>query len=384
MLTKFSTDDWEALHSSIGYFENVMKRASYANNLAGCLKWFKAIDAMVLEMRPRTGWNLRTRTYSNLMITEKMRVVGTAILSCRIKKDNGRWMITEYHQFNDNLLGILQKSNSISAMEKILTDRFSPTKYQQRTAAPKPANIRKAMDKIGNFKFTIATTEQIEKYPECIKISNTPPGTSAMSVMEAMLVTPPKSKYGFAERINPSTPPKATTFYPTTLDELNELVREGKIYKLMVETAGHTDCYIAEVEGIERDHRIAPYAWSFLNGQTPRFTGRPWTQVSHIMPVKYSGHDNYIFCLKDASDLCTTLITGNVSWTEYLSTEIRRTCGPTFTAAAKKINISYPSNPDHHLAIGIGTSNKDSYNNLMRPIKVRINNQTDLTIRKAR
>ena len=377
MLNRFEPEDWVGIRTSLAHFETVMKRASYANTLAGCLKWFRAIDAMIINRGAAVRGEVIT--YRNLPVAEKMRVVGTAILSANIKKDEVGWVITVYHQFNDNLLGILQKSKSLAAMEKILTDRFCPTKYQQRTAAPKKQNIQKTIDNIGDFKFTIATCEQIEKYPECIKISNKEPTTSARSMMEAMLA-PSVSKYAFADRIKPASP-----YRPRTLEELNSLIREGKIYKLMIQTTRvQSDCYIAEVEGIDRAYRIAPYAWAFLNEEIPRFTSRVWAKVSHIMPIKYSGHDNYIFCLADAQSYCRNRITTNISWAEYLSTEIRRSCGPTFTAAAKKINISYPENTQH-LAIGIGTSIKDSYNNLMTPVTIRINEQPySITIMKGR
>ena len=69
MLNGFEPEDWDGIRTSLDHFESVMKRASYANTLAGCLTWFRAIDAMVIDRG--AGHPGEVITYRNLPITEK-------------------------------------------------------------------------------------------------------------------------------------------------------------------------------------------------------------------------------------------------------------------------------------------------------------------------
>ena len=92
------------------------------------------------------------------------------------------------------------------------------------------------------------------------------------------------------------------------------------------------------------------------------------------MTIRYAGSENFVFVLEN-SKTCRE-ITTTVGWSEFLSTGIRRVAGPTFEAVAKTMPIKYPRcgyAGRAELAIGIGTSKKNTHGKLFSNIRVKIN-----------
>jgi hypothetical protein len=363
--------DWKAIISSFGILKELLKTVAYANVLLGSVKWFDNINKHIES--------ISIGNFKILTIHDKMAVIGNAILGANIKGEYDDPVITLYHQFNDNVLGLLQTANSEKAMIKLLKERFDPAKYQQRTAPPKAGAVKIAIDTLGDWNTTISTTTDIQKYPECVTIvsksTDTDKSPSSMDVMNSLLSESRCSKYNFAKRAQPIE----TTYSPTTISALIKLVKEGKIHTLEIDTNKHINAYIAEVTGMKPEHRIAPYAWAYLNGETSRFISN-YYKITHIMPINYERLETYIFIINN-SKTCRR-ITTNIGWAEYLDVSIRRTCGTTFAEVARKKNISYPTNGE--LAIGIGVSPINSNNTLNIPLKVRINGTTELTLYNAK
>ena len=283
-------------------------------------------------------------------------------------------IVTVFHQFNKNVLDLMQSAHGEAGMRGMVKKRFSPNEYQRPTAKPTEGKLNMSAKALGDYSFTISTIADIEKYPECISIrsANSSVDSSsggAMSYMNAMQKK--KSKYSFSNGDE-----KLEVLEPNTLTELFELIRKGDVTSLEMRSGERftgqkvlSTCYIAETT-LARPHCIAPYGWVYLNGDLPRFEGIQ--KVTHIMPVCYGGKENYIFILKN-SKTCRK-ITTNIGWSEFLSASIRRVAGSTFEEVAKKMPVKYPDVPeDMGLAIGIGTSKKDILGNLYNSIDVKIN-----------
>jgi len=385
MLAGFTSYDWDALRKQLPILKRILGEVTYGSCALGSVKWFEEIIAAI---PPEVNF-----MYAPLHT--KMHIVGKSILQwvkqpCDITAEEREVMgddvmrlysepiVTVFHQFNKNVLDLMQSAHGEAGMRGMVKKRFSPDEYQRPTAKPTEGKLNMSANVLGDYSFTISTIADIEKYPECIAIRSTNSsidsssgGGGAMSYMNSMQKK--KSKYSFS---NGDEKPKILE--PNTLTELFELIRKGDVVSLemresqmglLFDQKALSTCYIAETT-LARPHCIAPYGWVYLNGETRRFKGIQ--KVTHIMPVCYGGKENYIFILAN-SKTCRK-ITSNIGWSEFLSASIRRVAGSTFEEVAKKMPVKYPDVPENMgLAIGVGTSKKDILGNLYNSIDVKIN-----------
>lgn len=387
MLNNLSNEDWRTLSEQMPVVERVLGEESYGEKALGSVKWFNSIMRKVKEYSSGTE-----RRVSYLRVEEQMEVVGEAILSWVKTPDEiteeeraelpeylgalyDEPLLTVYHQFNKNVLDMMSSAYNEGALRSMVVSRFSPSNYQRKTAAPSASKLEMSAQILGDYSFTISTTEEIEKYPECVKVGGVVEGGGgAMSLMKSMKAEK-SSKYAFGSKTGPA---------PKTLSELCSEIKSGKIRSVEISTDNmtgdvHTACYVAETT-LSRSHRIAPYGWLFLNGQTARFSGVQ--KVTHIMAIRYGGKENYIFILSGSKG-CRR-VTSNIGWSEYLSSSVRQIAGSTFEEVARRMPVKYPEmRSSTELAIGIGTSRKDVDGELTKKIYVRINKTRWITIYKA-
>ena len=386
MLNNFSNEDWRTLSEQMAVVERVLGEESYGEKALGSVKWFNSIMRKVKEYSSGTE-----RRVSYLRVEEQMEVVGEAILSWVKTPDEiteeeraelpeylealyDEPLLTVYHQFNKNVLDMMSSAYNEGALRSMVESRFSPSNYQRKTAAPSASKLEMSAQILGDYSFTISTTEEIEKYTECVKVGGVVEGGGAMSLMKSM-ASEKRSKYAFGSK---------TEAAPKTLSELCSEIKSGKITSLEISTDNmtgdvHTACYVAETT-LSRGHRIAPYGWLYLNGQTARFSGVQ--KVTHIMAIRYGGKENYIFILSGSKG-CRR-VTSNIGWSEYLSSSVRQIAGSTFEEVARRMPVKYPEmRSSTELAIGIGTSRKDVEGELTKKIYVRINKTRWITIYKA-
>ena len=386
MLNNLSNEDWRTLSEQMPVVERVLGEESYGEKALGSVKWFNSIMRKVKEYSSGTE-----RRVSYLRVEEQMEVVGEAILSWVKTPDEiteeeraelpeylealyDEPLLTVYHQFNKNVLDMMSSAYNEGALRSMVESRFSPSNYQRKTAAPSASKLEMSAQILGDYSFTISTTEEIEKYPECVKVGGVVEGGGAMSLMKSM-ASEKRSKYAFGSK---------TEAAPKTLSELCSEIKSGKITSLEISTDNmtgdvHTACYVAETT-LSRGHRIAPYGWLYLNGQTARFSGVQ--KVTHIMAIRYGGKENYIFILSGSKG-CRR-VTSNIGWSEYLSSSVRQIAGSTFEEVARRMPVKYPEmRSSTELAIGIGTSRKDVEGELTKKIYVRINKTRWISIYKA-
>jgi microcystin-dependent protein len=387
MLNNFSNEDWRTFEEQMPVVERVLGEESYGEKALGSVKWFNSIMRKVKEYSTGTSYSV-----SYLTVEQQMEVVGEAILSWLKTPDEiteeeraelpeylgalyDEPLLTVYHQFNKNVLDLMSSAYNESALRSMVVSRFSPSNYQRKTAAPSESKLEMSAQILGDYSFTISTTEDIEKYPECVKVGGVVEGGGgAMSLMKSMKAEK-SSKYAFGSKTDPA---------PKTLTALCEEIKSGGITSLEISTDNmtgdaHTACYVAETT-LSRSHSIAPYGWLFLNGQAARFSGVE--KVTHIMAIRYGGKENYIFILTGSKG-CRR-VTSNIGWSEYLSSSVRQIAGSTFEAVARRMPVKYPSmTRGTELAIGIGTSRKDVHGELTKKIYVRINKTRWISINKA-
>lgn len=387
MLNNFSNEDWRTLSEQMPVVERVLGEESYGEKALGSVKWFNSIMRKVKEYSSGT----ETRV-SYLRVEEQMDIVGGAILSWLKTPDEiteeeraelpeylgalyDEPLLTVYHQFNKNVLDMMSSAYNEGALRSMVESRFSPSNYQRKTAAPSASKLEMSAQILGDYSFTISRTEDIEKYPECVKVGGVVEGGGgAMSLMKSM-ASEKSSKYAFGSK---------TEAAPKTLRALCSEIKSGGITSLEISTDNmtgdvHTACYVAETT-LSGSHRIAPYGWLYLNGQAARFSGVQ--KVTHIMAIRYGGKENYIFILSGSKG-CRR-VTSNIGWSEYLSSSVRQIAGSTFEAVARRMPVKYPEmTRSTELAIGIGTSRKDVDGELTKKIYVRINKTRWISIYKA-
>ena len=389
MLNKFTRDDLIAIERSCEYLETVLKTATYAHNLIPGFNWFKRAIEMIKSHSAISYdvWYDDINEFSHLPLKSQMDIVGNLIIPYRIKlldDDSDIYGITEYHQFNKNIISLLENAKSLRAMKTMVEERCCPTNYQRKTAQPNERNIQKSIEKLGDYQFIISTCAQLEQKDGCYAIVS--PGVNQNSnggAMAAMLaLTRRGSKYDFGSRIREINMQKRVN--PTTLTELMTLIQAEEITSLKLQNTDlHETVYIAE-HNINDRYVISPdYGWAFLNKESPRFYGEK--NITHVFHINKGNINNIVFIIENSKS-CRK-ITTNVGWSNFLAESIRKTCGHVFEKVGQKVPVSYPgisnkcvgeSYKTPNLAIGVGVSVIDEYNSLNRSVQLRINNQSFL------
>lgn len=348
-------------------------------SLRNTLTAFKSIlevETYAKVLIPGTDWllmicKLMKKEFYKMSIFEQMQLLGDIICKSRISEDdNNDVVITDYHQANKSILTLLEIGTlrGIDKMKMELVSKWgSPSTYQRRTKEPTLKMAQIAMGQLKDFTNTIHTTAEIETHADTVKITKKPEGpTSSMEAFAQMGKKKQCNKYDFL-----SAQPKDASFVePSNIRELLDKIKSGEIHSLKISTSLLKPCYSASTD-IDRSNIIYDHLWNFLNYETGiRRFGYSDQEVTHIKHIKTFMHDNIIFIVK-GSRYTRPKITDNCCFPEFLSTKCKRTSGPAYERLNKTLPINIPDTGE--LAIGLGTSVKDTKNELMLHVEVYIN-----------
>ena len=178
MLTKFTRDDWHAIRTELPKLKTILEEATYGRHALLSISWFNDILAQMKDGVEFISHPLHT----------KMQIIGKSIIwwtrrpgdltpeeRSAMDTDVARLynepIVTAYHQFNKNILNLLQTSTTEKEMRENVEKRFNPNVYQRRTAAPKDGALETSMKVLGDYSFTISTVQELEQRPECVTIS---------------------------------------------------------------------------------------------------------------------------------------------------------------------------------------------------------------------
>ena len=334
----------DGIVESLDLFKSIVKDADYAEKLLPGTIWLEKVLETIHENAQGK------KDFSHLAAGLQMKIVGEIILSSKIAPCDDGAVITDYHQ-SKQVLDLLRDAQSESAMRSILRDRMDPLKYQRRTAAPTIGQIGEARKKLGNFKNTIMTIPELEELGNVACVRREKKSEEPDGVFDQMLSTKKAGKsyrktHDFASRVGSSGPT------PTTMEQLDKLIRDGTITKLEVDTSGMSAVYVAKTT-LAKSSLCVPHLWSFTNEKT-RFQGK--LEITHLQHIKTHQHDNWMIILKSAGEtLKRRKFQGNSNccFPEFLSTAIKRQCGSAFEEVNRMTSVEVPGGP---IALGVGIS----------------------------
>jgi len=265
-----------------------------------------------------------------------------------------------------NVIPIMADARDEAAMKAMLSDRLSPGKYQRpsTTKIIKPQQVMTAINTLGDFSNSIMTWEEASRLPNTILFQK---DEGSMHSFKEMMSSSSKARtpYKFAERSGIST--------------LRDLFGVCENIRLEIRTTSMSPCYLASTT-LDPSLLSVPHLWAFMNGTSPSWIGmREWEMVCGVVRLEYNQHKNFVFVIGDTSRLSTKSFP-NCCFPTFLSTQHRRTCGDAFERLNKTMKLSVPNT---HTAVGIGVSISDSQGKLHKPITIRVNGGTPMTIRSA-
>jgi len=337
----------DGIVESLDLFKSIVKDADYAEKLLPGTIWLEKVLETIRENASGK------KNFSHLTAGQQMKIVGEIILSSRIAQCYDGAVITDYHQ-SKQVLDLLRDAQSESGLRSVLQIRMDPQNYQRRTTAPTTGQIGEAKKKLGNFKNTIMTIPELEELGSVVRVNEVSEQEEHVGVFDQMLATKKdgsqsssyRKTHDFASRVGSSG------LTPTTMEKLYQLIQDGTITKLEVDTSGLRTVYVAKTT-LDQGSLCVPHLWSFTDEKT-RFGGRQ--EITHLQHIKTHQHDNWMFILKGASESLKRLQFGkksNCCFPEFLSTSIKRHCGSAFEEVNRITPIEVPEGP---IAMGVGTS----------------------------
>lgn len=265
-----------------------------------------------------------------------------------------------------NVIPIMADAKNEAAMKAMLTDRLSPQKYQRpsTTKVIKPGQVMNAMSTLGDFTNRLMTWEEASRMPNTIVFEE----KGSMHSFKQMLSPPTKkTPYKFAER-------------SAVVSTLKDLFGIPPGSRLEIQTTSMSPCYLATTT-LSPTVLSVPHLWAFMNSTSPSSIGmKQWESVCGIVRIEYQQHRNYVLILQDTSGIKTRTFP-NCCFPTFLSIQHRRTCGDAFERLNKTMKLVVPS--DTHVAVGIGVSVSDTKGTLHKPITVRVNGGSPITIRSS-
>jgi hypothetical protein len=308
-----------------------------------------------------------------------------AIIACNVSKGNDSVpaIMTLFQQMKDSILPLLadEKTRSIESFLTVMEQRLDPLAYQRRIQSELSAGqIEIAKRTLGNFENYIPSRTQLARatfnaYMVKPKPANTdtkPANTGSMwdNVHPTRQSVPTQKAHGaasFASRIGvPSFVP------PATLAELIVMILNGKIDSLEVLTTNHTPCSVVYVDlppektALEYPH----VGWTFHNDR--RFNKSGFFKVHSIVDIGNARLTGAVFVIDDDVFSCNDNMPGCFS--EFLSTDIRRTCATAYEQAGKQIKVPVPIAPSHGVGL-VHTKGETSCDVVLRAngVEFRIN-----------
>lgn len=334
-------------------------------------------------------------TWKSISPVDKFKCVVDAICASPIGEAEGNQsFIGFYHTINNFILDLLEKGNSIKAVIKMITNRNDPTKYRQKTSAPKEAHIAAAEKLCAGLVNTIHTTRELEELGaiRCEKREEDEEKSAASSLSSAFSSmrssAKSKNKYsGFGKRCMASETKK--TIRPTSLKELFELVESKDIYDLKICKNCCNNAYTAKTTLSPDDLSTeVGHLWLYLLGEDggKRWTWTSkWLDITHLYNVKSGVRNNFHFIVKDARDSLTRYpIKGNCTLPEFLAPK-HRNSEKAFQKLTKLTDVSIPKYGvwGNDIAFGKACSMTKDNGELSSNPEFIINNKTVVTIRRA-
>jgi hypothetical protein len=186
------------------------------------------------------------------------------------------------------------------------------------------------------------------------------------------------------------------TYTHLTIEELINEIQIGNIWSIKVDTTrNNTGCYVAKTTlSSDKLAEGMPHLWCYENSgrrfagrcnRTSRLgcgTGGLWgDSVTHVYRWRSgTGHDCVLFVLEKSHETIRIKKLPNCCIPAFLSSEYFRSCGSTFEAINKKVDLSIPAlHYPNGLALGVGSSLGNHDRGTLSPggkIMVKINNQT--------
>lgn len=362
--------------------------ATYGKQQKPAIVWLYEILTYV-NSKYGNNWNTINPEY-------KFRCVTDAICASPIGEAEGEQsFIGFYHTINNFILDLLEKGKSIKAVIKMITNRNDPTKYRQKTSAPKEAHIAAAEKLCAGLENTIHTVRELEelgairckgKREEETKSAASSLGSAFASMRSEAKKT---NKYSsFAERCSIANRDKIIR--PTTLDELFKLVESGDIYDLKICKRSCNNAYTAKTTLLPSDLSTeVGHMWLFLLGERTalRWTmSSKWLDITHLYNVKSGTRNNYHFIVKNARDtLIRHPIKGNCTLPEFLAPKHRNSekAFQKLTNLTDVIIPKYSSIPGSEIAFGKACSVTKDNGELSSDPEFIINNKTIVTISRG-
>ena len=381
MFDKFMRqEDWDGMITSLEIMLKILEGATYGHKFVASTTW--ALNCFKRSEKP----------FYRMTLIERANFIGKAICTAPIREEIGNQaVITFYHQFNDNILNLLESAKDEYSMKTMVEMRLNPNYYQQKTAAPKAGAVAMAAEALGQFDVHIATVKQLEtdpRFSNTIKIGNDSVSTPGQETdiyaglrTKGQTSSIPKGAAGFASRAG-GKKDELPSFvrrnydgkYTMTICELMNHVTNGDINS--VEVMYKSDFYemIITSTTLSQEKLIHPHTWLFLNNESPRFHTYKTIKVTHLVPIQSQTHTNCAFVLEGGREaLRRRPYNSNACLGEFLNSKYHA-CKSTFMEVGRKIGTKVPDPSEGELAFGFGVSKATTYNSkLTRSVEIFIN-----------
>jgi hypothetical protein len=365
---------------------DLLEKSTYGIQQKPSIQWILDDISSIYESY-KDGWK-------NIPIARKIEFIIKNICKCSIGEDEtGGAYIGFYHTINNNILDLLEKGESMSAVVKMISNRNDPSKYRRKTAAPKMAHIEKGEKLFADLENTIHTVEELEMLDHCFKIQSDKASTG-MSVSSAFASmrneaasNRNKNKYsGFAKRCSGKSDTTNLSEI-STMSELIEKIKTGEIYDLKISPKTCSNVYTAKTSLDASDLSMPNigHLWGYLNHESSNLGQRwsslyfddSWLDISHFCHIKTNTRENYIMIVKNSRrSLSRFPINSNCCFPEFLAPK-HRSVESVFEKLGKMTKVSVPEYSD--IGFGKGTS-KSSSKHLSSNPRLKINHDIIITI----
>ena len=379
MFDKFMRqEDWDGMITSLEIMLKILEGATYGHKFVASTTW--ALNCFKRSEKP----------FYRMTLIERANFIGNAICTAPIRDEIGNQaVITFYHQFNDNILDLLESAKDEYSMQTMVEMRLNPNYYQQKTAAPKAGAVAMAAEALGQFDVHIATVQQLETDPRfsaAIKVGKDSNSTLGHETdiyaglrTKGQTTSIPKGAAGFASRAGgkkddlPSFVRKTYDGkYTMTICELMNHVKNGDIKSVEVYYNDNLTDVMVTSTTLSQDKLIHPHTWLFLLNESPRFNKFTRIKITHIVPILTSTHTNCLFILEGGREaLRRRPCNPNACLGEFLNSKYHA-CKSTFMEVGRKIGTKVPPPSEGELAFGFGVS-KASGSSLNRSVEIYIN-----------
>lgn len=346
-------NDPEGSIKSLEIFLQTCDRVEYANKLARATTWMIGIIREYMA-------TYSTTPYESLDQIEQWKIAMDILIhkSYFEKGTENRPTCATYHKITKNVSSILENSNDLNQLVKILRDRMSPTNYKRKTTIPtyKLRNDFWNLLGITGFTSTILTIKQLKTI--------VPDAVHEIKQIDHPVVDVGSSS-GIPNRIS-SFHERALSTNKITVYELIDMIeRDGG--ELMIDCSNLNIIQMVDYGDFPQKYLRVPVGWCFLNGQK---LGISWCKVNAIVDIsKISNyHKNIMFLLPVKCEL-----TGYCCFPEYLTPDIWKKYGVVFEEYGKTKKCVVPDGSYGPFAYGVGVSSGKDTGELVIGINVKLN-----------